>query len=204
MTTATDGGRSAQVTTGVAAERRLADLGLRVDQLHDALQAGQVSAGQATSFHPVTAAGTMRWLDTVARLRELLVTESGWRSDDVRNSPRVLHPAGTRALLVARGDRRTGVVGPDPQTARARGRATVQAVAINGQLELPFDLRALADASAERLDDVETWILLHYPTPDQEVRSELSLPVGVDDSGRVHGWRERLCCHRSRSARRSA
>lgn len=186
-----DGFRNAPVRAGAEADARLAELGLRVNLLHTALEAGHVSASQATRFHPVMAAGSLRWFDTVGRLRELLA-ELGWEADDVRNSPRIVSPDGRIALLVVRGDRNTAVSDRDPQTARARGRATVRAVTINGQLELPLDLQVLADASAERRSGVETWILLHRPTEGGEVRAELSLPVTVDETGFVTGWSERI------------
>ena len=37
----------------------------------------------------------------------------------------------------------------------------------------------------------QTWVLLQYPAGDV-VRAELSCPEGVDDSGRINKWSERI------------
>ncbi|MEJ5866709.1 hypothetical protein WDV85_03020 [Pseudokineococcus sp. 5B2Z-1] len=194
MTAVPQGEGAVRVVSGLDVDRRLEELGLERGVLVMALEAGQTSAQQATEHHPVTAAGILRWLATVETLRRELEVQLDWAPDDVRNSPRVLSPDRTTAVLVARGDRGTGEVEVTPQTARARGRSTVQAVNINEQMALPLDVRVVADPSAERTDGVQTWILLHYLSDEdpQQLRAELSLPVRVDETGHVTGWVERI------------
>lgn len=182
------------VRDGAETLRRLEELGLALPPLEASLLAGDVSARNAGPFHPVNAAGTLRWLDTVESLRRQLAdNDYGWKADDVRNSPRTVSPDGRTAIMVAGGNRHTGrdEDGVDPQTARARGESTRRAVQINGQLALP--LGVLADASAERRAGVNTWVLLYHRSDNpQQLRAELSLPVDITAKGFVTGWRERL------------
>lgn len=74
------------VHDGDQALRRLEQLGVDIDRLDAALDAGDVAARQATEFSPVMAAGMMRWLITVQVLREGLA-DDGWAFSEDRNSP---------------------------------------------------------------------------------------------------------------------
>lgn len=178
------------VYEGEEAARRLTQLGIVHDRLDDALDAGDVSARQADQFSSVTAAGTLRWHETVRMLRQGLAAD-GWTLNDVRNSPRVISPTGNVAVVPVSGTADTGRADGSPRTARPRGPASSRAVQINGQLE--FDLAALlADMAAETADAVETWFLLYYRAQGDELRAELSLPVRISDKGVVDVWRERI------------
>lgn len=178
------------VHEGASAQLRLSELGIAQPRLDAALDAGDSAARQADKYSPVTAAGTYRWMSTVQLLR-LGLAADGWAVNDDRNSPRVISPDGRVAVVAVRGTAGTGLSDGQPKTANPRGNATSRAVQINGQLE--FAITALlADMSAERLDDVQTWFLLYYPGQDNELRAELSLPVGISEKGVVRAWVERV------------
>lgn len=178
------------VLVGDGALRRLAELGVRLERITAALDAGDLAARQADEFSPVTAAGTLRWIETVHTLRAGLCAD-GWALNDDRNSPRVVDATGRTAIVPVSGTAATGREDEEPRPARRRGPASSRAVRINGQLEL--NLPALiADMAAEKSGRVSTWFLLYYRSEEDELRAELSLPVVVTDEGAVTGWRERL------------
>lgn len=111
------------VLTGDASERRLRELGIEPVRLLDALDAGDIAARQADVFSPVTAAGMLRWLETVRMLRQGLAAD-GWVLNDDRNSPRVIDPSDKVAVLPVSGTADTGLVDGTPKTANQRGAAS--------------------------------------------------------------------------------
>jgi len=178
------------VHEGDEAVNRLRELGIGRDRLDAALDAGDVAARQADSFSPVTAAGTLRWMETVRMLRQGLAAD-GWVPNDDRNSPRAINSKGTRAVIPVSGTADTGLADGMPRTANPRGKASSRAVQINGQLE--FNVTALlADMAGEKADGIETWYLLYYRGQNDELRAELSRPVSVSEKGRIDTWRERV------------
>lgn len=179
------------VHRGDAALRRLASLGVGPERLFDALDAGDIAARQADRFSPVTAAGTLRWMETVRMLRQGLAAD-GWTPNDSRNSPRAIDPDGRYAVVPVSGTADVGLPDGTPKTANPRGSASSRAVQINGQLEFSFTAALLADMAAEQTEAVTTWFLLYYRSQVDELRAELSLPVGISDKGVVDAWQERI------------
>jgi hypothetical protein len=179
------------VHRGAAAARRLRQLGIAPERLFSALDAGDVAARQADEFSPVTAAGTLRWMETVRMLRQGLGID-GWVPNDDRNSPRAIDPSGQFAVVPVSGSADTGLEEGTPRTANPRGAASSRAVQINGQLEFSVTAALLADMAAEKADTVTTWFLLYYRSQADELRAELSLPVRISDKGIVDAWRERI------------
>jgi hypothetical protein len=179
------------IHAGEAAIRRLQQLGINPDRLFDALDAGDVAARQADVFSPVNAAGMLRWLETVRALRQGLAAD-GWTTNDDRNSPRIVDPGGAIALLPVSGTVDVGLESGEPKTANARGNTSARAVQVNGQLEFSVTVALLADLAAEKTNALRTWFLLYYRTQSEELRAELSLPVGISDLGVVDAWRERI------------
>ena len=181
-----------RIYEGTDAEARLGQLGLTIDLLHRALEDGDNAARQATQFHPVTAAGLFRWLNTVESLRRNL-TLGGWESIDVRNAPRITSPDGATILTVAGGNQAVGHPELELQFARERGDATVRAVAINFYIQDRLPFPALADMSAEQDPPGSTWFLMYHRlhTTD-ELLCELARPVQMTDSGLAKQWAERV------------
>ena len=176
---------------GVSA--RLGRFDLSLADIEAVLRRGEAAAASATPAHPVMAAGTLRWLETVASLRTA-VSARGWTFDDTRNSPRAVNPAGDIAIMISSGDRLTGRRGPglpQPKTVRPRGDATRRAILVNAQLA--FNFPGLPDLAAEP-PARQTWVLLYYrtkPTVPGEspvIRSELSLPMAMSSTGYVDSW----------------
>lgn len=173
----------------MAASGAVEDLGLTVKTLQDALLAGEGGASNMAEFHPVGAAGSVRWFDTVGELRQQLEREHGWKIADPKNSPRIVSPDSTFAVAVIAGDEDTGNVDVDhPGTARKRGPATTDAVNAN-QLTL-FDVPAGSESSGSA--DIPTWVLLYFRSDDpSEIRAELSFPTEIV-KGEISRWEKRI------------
>lgn len=192
MTTTPNQLPETRLTVGPASDARLNALGVRLERLNAALDAGDVAARQADQFSPVNGAGVLRWVMTVTVLRQGLAAD-GWTATDPRNSPRITDPSGQTSIVPVSGNWRTGLPDDgDPSSARPRGAATSRSVQINGQLQ--FDIEALLpDMAAERDASVRTWFLLYYRSAETgELRTELSLPTRIRDKGFVDGWSERI------------
>jgi hypothetical protein len=166
----------------------LEEIGLSVEILHRALLAGETGAGNVGKFHPVGAAGSVRWFDIVGQLRQELNTQHKWKLGNPKNSPRIVHPDRTMAIMIVQGDEDTGnPANIHPGTARKRGAATDDAVSSN-QLSL-FDV---PDEVVPVTPDVPTWVLLYFRSEDpSEIRAELSFPVAIDD-GEITLWQKRI------------
>ena len=114
---------------------------------------------------------------------EQLIPE-GWRRDDRENYSTVIHNGAMLGIAVASGTPDTGRPNGQPTTRHAKGPVTHQAVARNAYL--PFD------HLPKNLDTpTPIWLLLHYRA-NEELRSEMSFPVEIDESGHVTAWGTRL------------
>jgi hypothetical protein len=164
---------------------RLAALGLTESLLRDAVAYGAQHASSCTRHDPPGLPGYLRWAKTHRDVRDHLVP-LGWKVDNTRNYPTVLHPGGQWALGVSSGDEITGRnVEKQPKTRNPKGEVTRQ-IARRNQ---PF-----FDFLGPEMNEVRsTWLLLFYlDVVEQEIRVELSLPKTVDGDGRVSGWITRL------------
>jgi hypothetical protein len=170
----------------------LAALGLRESVLRQALLAGASRAAECTVNHPASAAGFYSWADTFAALAEMLILE-GWTKTEVRNLPVLLSPDNSVGLIVSTGDDHTGKATWEPAK-KTTGPQTVEFVKNNRirQLQIPgLAHNAMYGTSPEY--DWDTWVLLFYrDVGRQELRAELSRPVGFNGDLKAGHWAERL------------
>jgi hypothetical protein len=172
-----------------AIERRLAAVGLTVDVLLDAVRAGYSARSECCELDPPMYPGQTMWAHTVRRLRQG-TAPLGWQPDNTNNYCVSLSPKGI-AIAVATGDTNTGRIDATPCTSSPKGPCTLDAVTAN---QLVLDLGLPDGGSLARMPDAperQTWLLLIH-LDQSEVRSELSLPLTVDEQDRVIGWRERI------------
>ena len=187
-----DGRKSPRIHEAGTADARLRELGLTTALLAECLTNGDHAARQANEFHPVTASGMFRWLATAETLRRLLADE-GWQPTDIRNSPRIVNPAGTIILTVAGGNDAVGHPDRSLQFARQRGETTARAVAINLYLQDQLPFPPTADMSAEPEPTGVTWFLMyHRDTSDNVLFGELARPVRMNATGLAVEWAERI------------
>lgn len=176
--------------TSKEALTRLSEIGIELEVLNQALRSGHNGAAQVTAVHPKTAAGTRRWDETVASLRNSLIQE-GWKQTDYRNAPRIVNPENNISIMVATGNNKTGTK-EDPSNATAKGVMAQQDVRNNngaGQ-QVIQEVAEMREAQTPI-----TWVLLYfYSQQFNHIRAELSRPSadGMDDQGFITKWEERI------------
>lgn len=172
------------------ARRRLAELGIAVEALQAALQAGTAARLACTENDPPFIPGTEAWRFVVRTLREELLPK-GWRKSDPGNYSLVSNDERKVSIVVASGDDLTRVYPGSPRTRSLKGLYTEAAIVRN---TYQYDL--FPETLTERLREVAAvleypvWILLIQIT-DEETRAELSLPNEIDD-GVIVSWAERI------------
>ncbi|PXX63195.1 hypothetical protein DFR70_106253 [Nocardia tenerifensis] len=171
----------------------LGKMGIAIPIIDLALNAGEVTAGNITRHHPVTAAGLTRWIHIVGTLREALADTAEWIGDDPQNRPISKRIDRRYTLSTVCGTEPTGVIDhpSGPMAARRRGPATAEAVNGIEPLITVEKLRGIATAH-----DVEpppgNWFLVYHRAEDL-VRREVSLPLGFDrNAGQFTGWKVRV------------
>jgi len=173
---------------------RLAELGLSVDIVADALRRADADSAACSVLDPPILEGLLRWGRTTKYLREGLLP-LGWTFDNPRNLARTISPDNHFAIVVATGNDRTGLADYEAGTRHHKGYATERAIIANGQLTLdlgdllrvvPFD-RTAGSADAEQ---PTMWLLL-FCVDEDGFRAELSLPAAIDN-GRITQWSERI------------
>ncbi|GIG27084.1 hypothetical protein [Cellulomonas denverensis] len=177
---------SARIVLPARAPDRLRRLGVSIERLGIALDAGDVAARQLDEFAPATGVGLERWIHTVQSLRQGLA-EDGWTIDNPDNVPLAVDPTGTTAIRVASGTSDIGRAGGDgPQRKHPKPGAKPTG-RVSGQLQFDFDasLRPWQPRTG-----LLTWWLLYYRAPYDELRAELSWAVG-ESAGELT-WGERV------------
>lgn len=164
----------------------LADLGVTMTELRDAIEHGEAERAACTPNDVGFMAGLRQWSGTLRRLRELQAPR-GWRCDRSGHIESVLRKDGLIAIAVAMGDEFTGDAEHTPRTKHPRGDAVVRRISGNRQLLLFPD----AEPAKRDISPCVVWILLIHTT-DEATYSELSLPLSVDEEGHVNSWAERI------------
>jgi hypothetical protein len=175
----------------------------------EAVQAGFTAWASCTPNHPPGAPGYFGWAETVRTLRDRLTTK-GWRRLNELNLPLVVNHERNLAIAVSTGDKTTGCKEGSPCTSSIKGPMTASVLRGN-QLELfpdrepgvvvemdrqrrLFSPAEMTNGSVKedfKISKWTTWMLLVYRDA-QEIRCELSLPVGMDEEGYVDEWKERI------------
>jgi hypothetical protein len=169
---------------------RLAELGLSIEMLHEAVAMGQTARNSCTPNDPASSVGMSGWGRTVRGLRESGL-RLGWERYTEDNIDGVINKTKSMVVTVATGDTATGRIGSTPKTKYSKGANTQYAVQRN-QLELPFfanvvPIKKGTTPAPKRL----LWMLL-YCQGEEEIRCELSLPDSIGEDERVETWAERI------------
>ncbi len=159
---------------------------LTADIFRDAIQAGLAARNATTDASAPTAAGGQQWFSVVESLRTMLMgLANPWHKQDVRNCPQIVSPDARCAFVVMTGDPLTGTTGAGAPTNQTdKGDVTRAYIETNRQIEL------LTKEAREK--GTQVWVLLyHYDKTRQEVRFELSLPIGFE-ARKITAWETRL------------
>ena len=187
---------SQRVTRGeIGVRRELAKLGLKPDEIVEAIRSGESYRALCTPNDPRIFHGTTAWARTMRRLREVKIKQD-WTPDEERNFPTIVSPNGRLAVNVTTGDKGTGVfiAGQSPKLKHPKGIMGETVVKRNRSGWLFTDMAADAKAKADKLKAIEkrvTWFLLIRLEGDV-VFAELSLPWIFNESGQVDTWRRRI------------
>jgi hypothetical protein len=174
-------------------DKRLAQLGLTVEDLHAPIRYAYLARLGCNSNDPPGLAGILFWGRIVRGLREHLAAK-GWRKNLEGRLAATVDEGSAVSIVVSTGDDETGDATGSPKSKFTKGPATRDAVTANGQVELfPTEF------SEESIPN--TWVLLvrvaHEVDAERAIRrtvinAELSRPSEMDDEGRIGGWFERI------------
>jgi hypothetical protein len=156
----------------------LSQMDIDITDVRQAIEAGDIAAGNKTKHHPVIAAGMSRWLDTVGVLRARLA-RGQWVSSDPRNRPVSDHRKLPYGLSTVGATEPTGIADhpSGPRAARRKGIGTAEAVNSTIPLITVETLRRQEPAAVSGAPPAGNWFLLYYRDNDV-VRAEISLPLG--------------------------
>lgn len=173
-------------------ERRLLELSpdLTPELLYRIAVGGLGARNETTLASAPTAPGLKQWLQTVEIARTEL-SEKRWQIHDERNCPFVSSADSNISVVVMTGDSETGRQGiADPTNSAEKGAVAEGYVSKNLQLEL-FNQSAIELAQAKK-GETQVWAFLyHYDRKLNEVRYELSYPIGFNGK-KITVWGERL------------
>lgn len=179
----------------------LAELGIRTADVRRAIERAEEATRGCSNNDPVTFEGTLLWAKTTRGLRDLMGRR--WRRERQEGLELVVRDDGRVAIVVATGDdltgtdsttQITGLVSGSPSTRHTKGTGLIRAITRNrDQLRMDFE-GVNGDPSKSGIKRV-TWVLLLNAT-DDEVRAELSLPLGMQmttkNEGYVVEWARRI------------
>lgn len=192
-------------------EHRLSRQGLSVIIPWEAAKAGYDSLLENSVHAPPSGKGIGIWSAEMGRLRELLLPK-GWEKCDKDFFSTVIHYDEEIAIVVMAGNDETGLKDGKPKSRSRKVNRTRKGVAIRHAIEVNKHFLAYQHnplwfnemGITER--PLRTWVLLHNIGPNtssfEDVRIELSLPVGLTD-GYVSTWQERLLIARPLEMRAS-
>lgn len=185
--------RPRRLHIGAAADRRLAELGLRADQLRNAVSRGDEMRRRCSPLHPKTFGGQVMWAETVEALRRQVIPGPGdWAPGSSGNYETAFSIERGIAIAVVGGDANTGVIGfHDPCVRRRRGPRTRQRVQRNRAAQAPLPLAEFERDDIPDDERVVTWFLLVHAR-EERLYQELSLPVVMEEDSTFTTWAERI------------
>jgi hypothetical protein len=169
----------------LSVDRRLERIGLRREQVEQAVLISEYHRDQRTDNDAPGAQGWIAYTWCVRMIREILIP-LGWERSNDQNRATVVSPDGKIAVSVVVGDEGTGRTEMIPDVQTPKGRATAQAVGQQSLFEnLHFNVNEIYGPT-----DRQTWFLMRRRT-DDAVFVEMSLPASMAD-GHVERWLERI------------
>jgi hypothetical protein len=181
-----------EVFDGDSAQEPLKRLGLSLEILNNVLKRALDASLSCTDNDPITMAGLMLWGKGVRFFAEE-TWPIGWSKREDKGQALVFNPDGTIAVTSASGDEDTGLPYGSPCTRSQKGKTTIAACRDNRQMSFE-DWRDPSSAIVStRVPGRSTWFLLmHRNKKSNVLQAELSLPVHMDEDGRVVRWDKRI------------
>jgi hypothetical protein len=174
---------------------KLASLDLEVEPLLNVGRTWFLAYSNWTPNHPRTYRGMSAWAESVRKFRESTVPK-GWIRSEEGNYPLTVHPSGEHCVAITSGDADTGNPQGNPKNKVPKGPRTADAVEKNSlQLSLPLDdMPAIPTSLIEQAPKarVTRILLIHLDGGTREIRSELSLPLHMNQDGLITSWSDRI------------
>ncbi|ABH00276.1 MULTISPECIES: hypothetical protein [Rhodococcus] len=170
----------------LSGQAKLAELDIDVSTIHEVLLYGDAERMTYTALDANGAGEMARWSRHVRRLSEMLIPK-GWTRVDYWNQPTLVHPSGSRCLIVTSGDGFTGTDYGVPSTKNPKGRTVRDAVEKNAQ----FALMSRDEVDPAFASFRETWMLLTNAHPDGQLYAEVSQPIDMEGD-QISKWSYRL------------
>ncbi len=167
----------------------LEELDLKLDDLKDVGERILNAYFQTTANDARIASGMYAYLGAVRALGDVLGPR-GWKRMSCNNLEMICHPDEKFYVLPSSGDKYTGDENFDPRTRNPKGSLTIFHVKKNiDQLKLFSNFWGNKE---KRQLDKPVWIYLYYIDHEkEELRSELSFPIGMDQQGYINKWEKR-------------
>ena len=169
-------------------DAELHELGLHRDELLQVIDGAKWGRNNWTEWDPPGYAGWNQYGLGTRSLRMVLIenrpAKRKWLMDNTGGLCRTIDPTGEKAIVVSSGTPQTGDPNRWPKTLNPKGELSLRGFRINKSQGDLFE------------SDVVTtnpwlWFLLIHVDGD-EVFAELSLPLDVDETGRVNDWLKRI------------
>lgn len=166
---------------------RLKELRLARDGLLTAVETAISASAGVTANHANNAAGTYRYHEGTAMLRDQFVGEGGWVKDSTNNIEAIFNPEiGVKVVFQNVDKACSEFIAPQPSSPKKS--ASKRCIETNNLFDvaaipLTFDLY--------KQKKVRTYYLMASDN-ENEVEAELSLVTGVTDSGLFDGFAERV------------
>lgn len=169
---------------------KLSALGLKPEVFSRVARIILASYFEATPHDAKIAPGIYAYLGAVRALRDILVP-LGWEAESVNNVELVRSPKGDFYITPSSGDKNTGSDGGFPRTQNPKGPEIFGHVRANTrQLSLFPELPSVK--STPRPNAIVWVYLYHIDITKEEIRAELSLPIGISTDGHIEKWQERI------------
>lgn len=171
-----------------AVKAALHEFDLTLDELIEVVEAARWGRNSASRLDPTGFSGWLQYGHATRALRTTLAEDRPagrkWRPDNTNGFCQTIDPAEKMSITVSSDDEDTGRPYGEPKTRNPKGKCSIRGLRSN---RLQMDLFAVHEPA----DDPLVWILLIHVHKD-EVRAELSLPLGMDETRRIDEWAKRI------------
>ena len=171
-----------------AVRAALHEFDLTLDELIEVVEAARWGRNSASQWDPTGFRGWLQYAHATRALRTALAEDRPasrkWRTDNTDGFCQTIDPREKTSITVSSGDEDTGRPDGQPKTRNPKGKCSIRGLRSN---RLQMDLFSFDEPA----DDPLVWVLLIHVDED-EVRAELSLPLGVDETRRIDAWAKRI------------
>lgn len=169
-------------------EGRLAELGLSMDVLEDAVWTGELYRSGCTANDPKAMPGFIAWGRAMRCLREHLLP-LGWERRDISNLPLVVNRKLRIAIAVSSGDDATGNAYLVARTKNRKGKVA-KAMVTSSYHQLSLFPNG-SDVPLKQPEGFQIWYLLFF-RKENMAYYQLSLPKRMEEGKPIREWADTI------------